>query len=167
MLSKPGELLAALPFTADEGGLAPVPPSEASAGYLIREANRAFTRALQARIAPLGVNIGMWFFLCALWEEDGISQRELSQRVGMMEPTTVTALNNMEKRGIVTRRRNAEDRRVVNVFLTEYGRSLKDKLIPCAAEVNTAARQGILPEDMRVLTEVLTRIRANLDAGRS
>src|SRR5262249_41688439 len=97
-----------------------LPPSR-SVGYLVRQTHRALTRALQARIAPHGVSIGMWFFLRALWQEDGISQRELSQRVGMMEPTTASALNNMERKGFVRRVRNRTDRRIVNVFLTERG----------------------------------------------
>ena len=67
----------------------------------------------------------MWYFLRVLWQQDGISQRELSQRVGMMEPTTASALNNMERKGFVRRLRNRTDRRVVNVFLTERGRALR------------------------------------------
>src|SRR3954465_10604952 len=70
-----------------------------SLGYLIRDANRAFQRLLEKRIAPHGVTRGQWYFLRVLWEEDGISQRELSLRVGMMEPTTVIALRSMEKAG--------------------------------------------------------------------
>ena len=60
--------------------------------------NRAFQRLLERRIAPYGVTRGQWYFLRVLWEEDGLSQRELSARVGMMEPTTVIALHSMEKR---------------------------------------------------------------------
>ena len=70
-----------------------------SLGYLVRDTFRAFTRELEARIgAAAGVSIGHWYFLRALWEEDGLNQRELSRRVGMMEPTTVTAVNGMEAR---------------------------------------------------------------------
>ena len=69
------------PATAPQDATA-LPPTETSLGYLVRETHRAFTRSLQARIAPHGITIGMWFFLRALWEEDGISQRALSQRVG-------------------------------------------------------------------------------------
>ena len=56
-----------------------------SLGYLVRDANRAFQRLLERRISPHGVTRGQWYFLRVLWEEDGLSQRELSARVGMME----------------------------------------------------------------------------------
>src|SRR5262249_57263649 len=67
------------------------PPDESS-GYLVRDAHRAFQRLLERRIAAYGVTRGQWYFLRALWNEDGLTQRELSARVGMMEPTTVIAL---------------------------------------------------------------------------
>jgi len=139
-----------------------LPPGR-SVGYLVRQTHRAFTRSLQARIAPHGVSIGMWFFLRALWQEDGISQRELSDRVGMMEPTTASALNTMERRGFVRRLRNRTDRRVVNVFLTERGRALKRELLPLAAEVNDVALRGVAGQELTRLRAVLEKLQANLE----
>ena len=135
---------------------------DANLSHAIRDVHRAFSRALQSRIAQHGVSMGQWFFLRALWEEDGLTQRELSQRVGMMEPTTVTALNTMEHKGLVERVRNAHDRRKVNIFLTTRGRSLKDVLLDCAGEVNENAVRGIPPEHLLRTMEVLCRISANL-----
>jgi DNA-binding MarR family transcriptional regulator len=140
-----------------------LPPSR-SVGYLVRQTHRAFTRALQARIAPHGVSIGMWYFLRVLWREDGISQRELSQRVGMMEPTTASALNNMERKGFVRRLRNRTDRRIVNVFLTERGRALRRELLPLAAAVNEVALRGVSADDVGKLRAVLAKLQAALDA---
>jgi DNA-binding MarR family transcriptional regulator len=140
-----------------------LPPSR-SVGYLIRQTHRAFTRALQARIAPQGVSIGMWYFLRALWQEDGIRQRELSQRVGMMEPTTASALNNMERKGFVRRLRNRTDRRIVNVFLTERGRALRRELLPLALAVNEAALRNVSSDELARLRVLLAKLRAGLDA---
>jgi len=140
-----------------------LPPSR-SVGYLVRQTHRAFTRALQARIAPFGVSIGMWFFLRALWQQDGISQCELSQRVGMMEPTTASALTNMERKGFVQRVRNRSDRRIVNVFLTERGRALRRELLPLAAAVNEEALRGIAVNEVAQLRAVLGRVETRLDA---
>lgn len=128
----------------------------------VREAHRSLSRALQARVASHGVSMGQWFFLRALWNEDGLTQRELSQRVGMMEPTTVTAINGMERRGLVQRVRNVHDRRKVNIFLTAKGRALRDVLLPTAAEVNSVALRGIPPEDVGRTLEVLRQVLSNL-----
>ena len=140
-----------------------LPPGR-SVGYLVRQTHRAFTRSLQARIAPEGVTIGMWYFLRVLWQEDGISQRELSHRVGIMEPTTASALNNMERKGFVRRLRNRGDRRVVNVFLTERGRALEDKLLPLAREVNRVAVAGLGEEELAQLRTLLGKLQVGLDA---
>ncbi|MEQ8966669.1 MAG: MarR family transcriptional regulator [Azospirillaceae bacterium] len=120
------------------------------------------SRALANRIANYGVSIGQWYFLRALWEEDGLTQRELSYRVGMMEPTTVTALNGMEQRGLVERVRNPHDRRKMNIFLTERGRALREKLIPLEVEVNRLAVEGIGARDGETLDRALRKIIKNL-----
>jgi MarR family transcriptional regulator, organic hydroperoxide resistance regulator len=69
-------------------------PPRLSSGYLVRDAHRAFQRLLEQRIAPYGVTRRPMVFLRVFWTADGLSQRELSGRVGMMEPTTVIALWN-------------------------------------------------------------------------
>jgi len=138
-----------------------------SLGYLVRDTNRLLSRALAAEIAVAGVGIGQWYFLRILWEEDGLTQRELSQRVGMMEPTTVTALNGMEKTGLISRVRNAEDRRKVNVYLTDKGRALKGELLPRAAEVNARAAADLAPDEIDMLRRLLTKVKTRLTQGES
>src|SRR5208282_1343327 len=58
-----------------------------SVGFVVREVWRLFARCLQPRIAREGVTIGMWFTLRMLWDEDGMTQRELGERVGINGPT--------------------------------------------------------------------------------
>jgi len=140
-------------------------PLENSTGYLLRKTHRSFARAMQQQIAPRGVTIGMWYFLRILWEEDGLTQRELSQRIEMMEPTTATALRNMEERNLVRRVRNATDKRKVNIFLTEEGLALREVLLPYARAVNDAALAGVSPEDIACFRRVLGQMRTNLGPG--
>ena len=64
-------------------------------------AHRSFQRAFQERIEQDGVTIGMWFYLRALWEKDGVTQRELSQSVETMDPSTGSALAKMERLGLI------------------------------------------------------------------
>jgi MarR family transcriptional regulator, organic hydroperoxide resistance regulator len=137
-----------------------------SFGLLIREIYRGQARMLQTMIAGEGVSIGMWFVLRVLWEEDGISQRELARRVGINGPTTVTALNSMERAGLVRRTPHPSDRRKTNIFLTERGRHLKDRLWPMAVAVNQASSRGMSDEERRLLFDLLTRMQANLSADR-
>ena len=139
--------------------------TDTTIGYLVRDVHRSLARALQSKIANHGVSMGQWFFLRALWDKDGLTQRELSQRVGMMEPTTVTALNGMERRGLVERVRNTHDRRKVNIYLTPKGRALRDVLLPCSLDVNREATQGVSKADLAVAMDVLRRMAGNLSGN--
>jgi DNA-binding MarR family transcriptional regulator len=141
-------------------------PHHASEGYLVRDAHRAFQRLLEKRIAPHGVTRGQWYFLRVLWTEDGLSQRELSARVGMMEPTTVIALRGMEKAGLVRRVRSKDDRRVTNVRLTPKARRMRTELLTIARGINADADIGIDPSDIAVFRRVIMQMTANLDRHR-
>lgn len=134
-----------------------------SVGYLLRDTHRAFSKVLQARIAGEHVTMGMWYFLRALWEEEGVTQRELSRRIGMMESTTVPALALMERRGLVRRQRDAKDRRRSCVYLTKRGRALKDILLPYAKQANLVALAGVNAADQATLRRILRRVRTNLE----
>jgi DNA-binding MarR family transcriptional regulator len=130
--------------------------------HLVKDATRALVRALQMRLAEHGVSFGHWTFLRILWERDGLTQRELSGQAGVMEPTTFSALTAMEKIGYVRRRRVAENRKNVYVFLTAKGRALKEKLVPLAEDVNRVAVTDIPDEDISKTREILIAIIENL-----
>jgi DNA-binding MarR family transcriptional regulator len=134
-----------------------------SVGFVVREVYRSFARCLQPRIAREGVSIGMWFVLRMLWDEDGMTQRELGERVGINGPTMVTALNSMERAGLVKRVQNRTDRRKINIFLTERGRKLKRKLWPMAAEVLALGLSGLTRNQVESLNKMLRQVLLNLE----
>src|SRR5215208_18180 len=138
-------------------------PLERSVGYQIRMTHRALQRYLQIKIKPHNVTLGTWYFLRALWHEDGLTQRELSRRIGTREPTTMTAIVAMEANGLVRRVRNNVDRRKQNVFLTPKGRRLKSKLLPLATEVVNTATAGFGERELALLLGLLATIQRNLD----
>jgi DNA-binding MarR family transcriptional regulator len=134
-----------------------------SVGYLVRDANRAFQRLLEKRIARHGVSRGQWYFLRVLWAEDGLSQRELSARVGMMEPTTVIALRGMEKAGLVHRKRSATDKRVTKVYLTAKSRRLRDRLLKISHGLNDTSIEGLSAADIARFRRIVIQMTENLD----
>ena len=138
-------------------------PPRLSSGYLVRDAHRAFQRLLERRIASYGVTRGQWYFLRVLWITDGLSQRELSARVGMMEPTTVIALRSMERAGLIHRVRGHDDRRKVRVFLTAKAKRLRNELLFVAKSITDEAEDGVAARDLSVFRRVITRMTANLD----
>jgi DNA-binding MarR family transcriptional regulator len=140
-------------------------PLEDSLGYQVRDLNRLMQRALAQRIAPHGVTSGAWYFLRVLWEEDGLTQRELADRTATQEPTAVIALRSMEEAGWITRARSAEDKRKVHVHLTPAGRALRETLLPEARAVIAAATAGMNEAECATLLALLRRTRAALSAA--
>jgi MarR family transcriptional regulator, organic hydroperoxide resistance regulator len=138
-------------------------PLAESSGFLVRDANRAFQRLLERRIAPYGVARGQWYFLRVLWGEDGLSQRELSARVGTMEPTTVIALRSMEKSGLIRRVRSRDDKRRSQVWLTPKAQRLRDELLALAHSINDAAENGISRADLSLFRRLIRQMTVNLD----
>lgn len=130
--------------------------------HLVKDATRALVRALSMRLAEHGVSFGHWSFLRILWEGDGLTQRELSEQAGVMEPTTFSALKTMEKLGYVARRQLGNDRKKVYVFLTPKGRALKGRLVPLAEEVNSIAVADVQAKDIAATRTVLLAIIENL-----
>jgi DNA-binding MarR family transcriptional regulator len=130
--------------------------------HLVRDAGRAYTRALQLRLAEYGVPFGHWTFLRILWECDGLTQRELSDRAGVMEPTTFAAMKNMEALGYIERRQLPENKKNMYVHLTPAGRALKKKLVPLAEDTNQVSIQGLSASDIQTTRRVLLTILSNL-----
>jgi MarR family transcriptional regulator, organic hydroperoxide resistance regulator len=137
-------------------------PFDTSVGYQIRLTHRLVQRYLQQEIEPYGVTLGMWYFLRALWHEDGLTQKELSEIVGTMEPTTLTAIRSMEAGGLVKRVRSTVDRRKINIFLTPRGRALRGRLLPLARDVVENAIDGFSDRERKAFLKYLGLVQRNM-----
>jgi MarR family transcriptional regulator, organic hydroperoxide resistance regulator len=130
--------------------------------HLVKDATRALLRALQVRLAGHGVALGHWVFLRVLWERDGITQRELSEQAGVMEPTTFSAIKAMARLGYVERRKVPPDKKKIFIYLTPKGRLLKAKLVPLAEEVNRVAVRTVRGADIATTRRTLITVLENL-----
>jgi DNA-binding MarR family transcriptional regulator len=137
-------------------------PLSSSIATQIRKVHRIFVQDLERFLDPYDVSVGMWYFFRALWEEDGLSQRVLSDRAGVSSAAAVEQLRNMEKCGFIERRPDASDKRRIHVFLTDEGRRLKS-LLPGAAKMNSAALACLSEGEIGFLGLVLSRLMDNYD----
>jgi DNA-binding MarR family transcriptional regulator len=151
------------PGTKDRTILRP----EESAGYLVRDTHLLFAKALRNRLQNHQITPGQWYFLRILWDEEGLSQRELSRRVGTTEPTTVSALRLLTRNCMIERVRNPKDRRTINIYLTDKARDLKATLMPVAFDVNDVAMRGLTDSEFAQLQGLLQKVRENLTGAES
>jgi DNA-binding MarR family transcriptional regulator len=130
--------------------------------HIVRDAGRLYMRALQQRLELYQISFGHWAILRVLWEEQGITQKDISLRTGLMEPTVHQALVNLENQNIIMRERVNGNQKKWYVFLTTNGKQLRKKLEPLALEVNQLAETDICTKDLEITRKVLLQIIHNL-----
>ena len=84
---------------------------EESTAHLVSLASRLFSRALQERLGRYGVSVAQWSMLLLLWEEESLTQKELSRRQQIEEPTAARTLQRMERDGLIRRVPDQQDGR--------------------------------------------------------
>ena len=135
---------------------------ELSLGYQVRRCHRRFDRLLNAYLSRHGLTTGFWYYLRVLWIKDGVTQKYLSDMTNVTENTTVSVINSMIQKHLVTRTRDAEDRRKMRISLTEEGRELESEVMRYAVDINAIAGRGIDPKDIELCADVLKRMSENL-----
>ena len=139
----------------------PARPPKTGIGMLLRDADTAFNRYLTAQLAAHGVTFGQFQHLRNLWVEDGLTQAELSRRIGIEMASSTAILDSLEAEKLITRVRNAADRRKINVFLTPAGAALETPLMACAADANKRASKGLSKAEVARLFSLAGQIIEN------
>ncbi len=129
----------------------------ASPGYLTNHLARLFAAGLQRRIKPLGLSTGTFPIMLQLWERDGMTQREIVERLGIEQATVGNTLARMERDGLIDRRSDEEDGRLRRTWLTERGQGLREPAVRAAMDENMAALASLPPEDRAELVRLLSK----------
>jgi DNA-binding MarR family transcriptional regulator len=137
-------------------------PLDDSLDFLIRDTRRLLLKNIESRLAQHGIPLGAWFPLRILYEEDGITQRELSRKLGYLDAAAGAIVEVMEKLQLVKRVRNVDDRRTINVFLTPLGRRMGKRTIAHMQEINEKIEAGFSRRDAETLRVLLRRAHDNL-----
>jgi DNA-binding MarR family transcriptional regulator len=133
---------------------------------LLRDADAAFNRYLTTQLAAEGVTFSQFQHLRNLWVEDGLTQAELSRRIGIEMASSTAVLDSLEAEKLISRVRNAADRRKINVHLTAAGAALEAPLMACAMDANRRASKGIAKAEIARLFAIAGQIIENFRALR-
>ncbi len=136
---------------------------EGSLGFIIGSVNTKMKNNLAKALKPYNVTTEQWALLIRLWRRDGVTQKELSERSLKDQPTTARILDKLEKRALVYRRANPEDRRAFQVFLTEEGRNLRTALTASAQHSLEESLQGLTEDERVQLKKLLNKIIATVN----
>ena len=129
-----------------------------SAGYLINHVARIFARGLTARIKPLGLTTGTFPTLLELWETDGLTQKQLVERLDIEQATIANTLARMERDGLILRAKDASDGRMQRVWLTERARGLRGPAIAAAIAENATELAGLSTDERAQFIALMQKI---------
>jgi MarR family transcriptional regulator for hemolysin len=126
---------------------------------------RVVERAFDEALGEAGGTLPVWLILLNLKIRKPANQRELAAAVGVREATLTHHLNAMDARGLVTRTRDAANRRVQVVALTEAGEAAFTRLRDTATAFDAKLRAGLADPDLATLSTLLSHLAANVGAG--
>ena len=134
------------------------PPREQSAGYLVNHLGRQFAVLLANRLKPLGLAPAQHAVLLALWQEDGLSQRELVNILEIRQATAANTLDRMERDGLITREVHPDDARSKRICLTAKARALENEVTGIARDINANALAALDEHERGQFLEMLKKI---------
>ena len=141
-------------------------PAHQPLGLHLTRVSRTVSRAFDDALAAAGGSLPVWLVMISLKSGQLASQRKLAEAVGVQGATLTHHLNAMESAGLVTRRRDPENRRLHLVELTPAGDALFLRLRDAATAFDQQLRTGLSQDEASQLEILLTRLRNNVSAGR-
>ena len=130
----------------------------ASAGFLANHMARLFAAGLQRRVAPLGLAPAQFMVLLELWQDDGLTQRDLVERLDVEQATMANTLARMDRDGLITRRPSETDRRARVVEITPKARAMREAAIAAAKAQNEAALAGLTGTERDELLRLMRKV---------
>ena len=141
-------------------------PAHQPLGLHLTRVSRTVSRAFDDALAAAGGSLPVWLVMISLKSGQLASQRQLAEAVGVQGATLTHHLNAMESAGLVTRRRDPENRRLHLVELTPAGDALFLRLRDAATAFDQQLRTGLSQDEASQLETLLTRLRDNVSASR-
>jgi MarR family transcriptional regulator for hemolysin len=136
-------------------------------GLEVTRTAKALHRAFDSELAAGGGSLAAWLVLVSLIGRTHGRQRDLAEAVGIEGATLTHHLNRMEAAGLVTRRRDPDNRRAQHVELTPDGQAVFHRLRRRVAVFDEQLRAGFTDDELAQLRGFLDRLRANAAKGGS
>lgn len=128
-------------------------------GFLVSDVARLMRREFDARAKKLGVTRPQWRTLLVLQREQGVRQTALADKLEVEPISLCRMIDRLEESGLVERRRDPDDRRAWQLFLTAEAGPLLDQLHGIAGDIGAEVFHWLDDEEEAAFTATLTRIR--------
>lgn len=115
------------------------------------------------RVSKLDVHPGQLPLLHLLETQEGLSQKEIAQKLGIKPPTVNVSIQRMEKGGYVYRQADLKDQRVTRIYLTDKGKEIEEKIVAMMAESEEIIIRGFSESEICLVKRMLRHMADNLD----
>ena len=132
---------------------------------LFTQAAKLLREAADEGMSRHGVRVGQHIVLSVLWEQDGLTPGEIARRLGTATPTIVNTATRMEEAGLIVRRPDPADARLVRLYLTPRARAAREPVRAARAALEQRATATLTDAELDQLRSALTKIIAQLQDG--
>jgi MarR family transcriptional regulator for hemolysin len=133
-------------------------------GFLISDLHRLITAAMDKELSALGLTRSQLRVVLYLAREEGLSQVQIADDLGMGKVTVGGLLDRLEAKGLVERRPHPTDRRAFRVFLTTKTARLNKPILRSGSYVTERMMANIKPKDQERLVDLLLQVKENTQA---
>jgi MarR family transcriptional regulator, transcriptional regulator for hemolysin len=136
---------------------------ENNIGFIVNRTARAFVKAFDTELRnKVGITFGQWKVIVMLVNQNGLTQKEIADRLGLEGPTLIPVIDKMEKGGLVIRKVDADDRRNNRIYRTEKADALWDRMLECSFRIRQISVKDIPEQNIAIMRSVLDKIWQNL-----
>ncbi|MCY9804509.1 MarR family transcriptional regulator [Vibrio scophthalmi] len=131
---------------------------QSSFGWMINVVAGKAEKMFDAELKKHGLSVALWPTMMCLWEEEGVTQRDIAAKSKVENSTTTRTLDKLENLGLVERRADPHSRRSYRIYLTEQGRSLKEQLLPIPVAVNQTMLSSLNNKEQQQMIALLQKM---------
>ncbi|AIQ75264.1 MULTISPECIES: MarR family transcriptional regulator [Paenibacillus] len=131
-------------------------------GLVIRDLHLEIANYLTKLLAPFRLAPEQHLLMALMLEKEGLSQNEIAANLGKDKASVARMIASLESKGYIRKVTSAQDRRAVNVYVTEEGRKLENTINEVTVNLNEIIESGLSASDYSTLKTLLTRVQDNV-----
>ncbi|MFL7033786.1 MarR family winged helix-turn-helix transcriptional regulator [Vibrio lentus] len=129
-----------------------------SFGWMINVVANKASKDFDIELKQHGLSLALWPTLMYLWEEEGITQRDIAAKSKVENSTTTRTLDKLAKLELVERRADPNSRRSFRIYLTEKGKALEEQLVPIPIRLNKELMNELDAEEQQQMIKLLQKM---------
>lgn len=131
-------------------------------GFLVSDLTRLITSEFNDMMAPIDLTRSQWRVVVYLHRQDGLSQSELAELLGVGKVTIGGLVDRLEHAGWVARRDDPKDRRTKRVYLTTKGQAIEEEMLTRGAELTKRILRTLSDDERASLIDMLIAVKSDL-----